>query len=149
MRNALKVWCVCAAAAAMMVSGRARGAAPADQYAPYTDSSETILDNYTKLTWQRNVSKDVTYTWDDAVKYCSERGPSWRLPTVAELLTLVDVQARRPSIDVKAFPNTPEDWFWSSSRRDSEGYRWTVTFFDGANSFDPVSFRRYVRCVRS
>jgi hypothetical protein len=101
------------------------------------------------LTWQRNVSGDAKYTWDDAVKYCSERGPSWRLPTVAELLTLVDVQARRPSIDVKAFPNSPEDWFWSSSRRDSDDYRWTVSFFDGANFDDLVSSMNYVRCVRS
>jgi hypothetical protein len=90
-------------------------------------------------------------TWDDAVKYCSELGPSWRLPTVAELLTLVDVQAKKPSIDVKAFPRTPADRFWSSSRRDSDDFRWTVDFYEGGTDWEYVIFKEahYVRCVRS
>lgn len=92
--------------------------------------------------------QDATYTWDDAVQYCAQLGPSWRLPTVAELLTLVDVQALSPSIDVKAFPRTPADGFWSSSLR-GDGYRWTVTFYNGASSFDLVSFKHCVRCVHS
>ncbi|MBH1988473.1 MAG: DUF1566 domain-containing protein [Myxococcaceae bacterium] len=56
---------------------------------------------------------------------------SWRLPSVKELRTLVDVTTSNPSIDIYAFPNTPASWFWSSTQIAGGVNAWFVYFHDG------------------
>jgi hypothetical protein len=65
-------------------------------------------------------------------------------------VTLVDERASQPAIDLKAFPGTPSDSFWTSSlfgsARSTEA--WHVTFDHGSAlyGFFKETFR--VRCVR-
>lgn len=149
MRKTSRVGSACAVAlGATILALNARSAAPDDQY---TVGSDTVFDNKTQLTWQRAPSSN-TYTWQAADDYCKELGLgglSWRLPAVREFLTLIDTEAYNPSIDARAFPNTPTTWFWSSSpSANVAGYAWIVDSKDGSSANDDIHSSHRVRCVR-
>ena len=56
----------------------------------------------------------------------------WRLPTRAELLTLVDRSRYNPAIDTTFFPDTHNDWYWTSTACAwSSSLAWCVDFSDG------------------
>src|ERR1700733_1725114 len=93
--------------------------APAGRYTIGAGAAAgTVYDTKTKLTWQRTVSS-TTYTWANAKSACrglSLNGAGWRLPTIAELLSIVDFsRTSAPLIDATAFPGTPSVVFWSST----------------------------------
>jgi hypothetical protein len=56
----------------------------------------------------------------------------WRLPSIDELLTLVDVNYRYPAADIRFFPDFNRAFYWTMSHHDQEpqGIR-TVSFDDG------------------
>jgi hypothetical protein len=62
----------------------------------------TVFDRMTDLMWQRSAS-GTTYTNAAAVAACkaSKLGgyADWRLPTVIELVSIVDYTATSPSVD--------------------------------------------------
>ena len=118
----------------------------------YTVSTDTVLDTKTALTWQRNVVA-TTYTWAGAATYCQNfnlGGMVWRLPTVKELQSLVDIRAvSPPAIDTVAFPNTPANYFWSSSPYAANtSFAWVVDFNGGDTTTNNVPPSYQVRCVR-
>ncbi|MDO9041703.1 MAG: restriction endonuclease [Desulfocapsaceae bacterium] len=92
----------------------------------------TVTDTRTCLMWRRCAQGQTwdgktckgearTYTWREAHNHHSHtfaghRG--WRLPNIDELKTLIDKSQGDPSIDSKAFPETPRLRFWSSSSED-------------------------------
>jgi hypothetical protein len=114
----------------------------------YVIANGTVYDTKTKLTWQQAPSASK-YFLADAKAYCSG---TWRLPTVKELLTIVDDSrinaSGMPAIDPVAFPGTPAYGFWSSTPPPGGGTGgWEVQFYSGfALSFGSDS-RDYVRCV--
>lgn len=92
-------------------------------------------------------------TTADAATACANlslNGRGWRLPTVKELVTLVDVSvASGPTIDSTAFPDTPSGPFWSSTPwAEAACVAWTVYVFGGNAYSDEVSNSDYVCCVR-
>ncbi len=90
----------------------------------------------------------------DAWAHCGElplAGGGWRLPSVAELQSLLDLGVCRRQggacIDPVAFPDAPGDWFWSSSSADPSV--WLVDFGHGETSLGPrENVTAHVRCVR-
>src|SRR5437868_4121788 len=52
----------------------------------YVISNGTVYDTKTKLQWQQSAASSM-YTFAAAKAFCSG---NWRLPTVKELLTIVD-----------------------------------------------------------
>jgi hypothetical protein len=113
---------------------------PGSQVAPsYTASANTVLDNVTHLVWQRTLPSayegctgkvqetDTPGTlcfWEEAKRYCASSaveswlgGLGWRLPTLIELASLIDVNQpmKPPMIDTAAFPQAPTDGYFSSS----------------------------------
>ncbi len=119
----------------------------------YTTSANVVVDNRTRLTWQRHVPPE-THTHASATSYCaglSLEGGGWRLPTVLELQYLVDDTRVNPAIDPVAFPETAVAYFWTStmySHPNYPGWPWVVWFSDGsATNFSPGAAYR-VRCVR-
>jgi Protein of unknown function (DUF1566) len=74
----------------------ARGDAPPDQYKTFLPTTPTISDNYTQLVWTRSTVAGPINTLvpANAESACSGvgLGGKWRLPTVRELLTIVDEQ---------------------------------------------------------
>ena len=146
------------AAAILLTSTFVRADAPADQYAPFDSSDTTIVDNYTKLTWNRAVGGPGTFFSAQAM--C---GGGTRLPTVKELLTLVDesphdyelVDGSNPNryIDGSAFRQTPVDEpFWTETIIAKSGGVTSsvlaVSFGNGGAVPLNVSANAYFRCVK-
>jgi hypothetical protein len=73
----------------------------------------------------------------------------WRLPTQAELLTLVHAGNQKPSIDTGFFPNTASVPYWSSTTYARiPGHAWGVHFGYGAAHAESKSVPNAVRLVR-
>jgi hypothetical protein len=117
-------------------------ATPGAKHAPnYTATVNTVVDNVTKLTWQR--SRPAIYegctasldggpqgsacTQDEARAYCKSSataislgGTGWRLPRMSELTTLWDptrleLGADELGIDLFAFPNASSADYWTDN----------------------------------
>jgi hypothetical protein len=134
------------------LSSSANGTAPTGRYT--YPASGTVHDTKTGLTWQQTAPA-MTYSWMAAKVYCGTLGPvlggtGWRLPTVKELLTVVDSsQATSPAIDPYAFPGTPASNFWSLSPvSGSPSNAWYVDFSFGHPYFNATLSMYNVRCVR-
>jgi hypothetical protein len=142
-----------AAAGALVPVTALHASAPAGRYV--IDRSDTnhmtVFDTKTKLTWERGFGVPVTY--QEAVERCqsivddnAEIG--WRLPTVKELLTLVDYGGSFGTalIDGNAFPGTRPETFWSAtpSASDTPPFR-CVDFSSG---FIGCNAMNTARCVR-
>lgn len=98
------------------------------------------------LEWQADVP-DQRFTWEGAKKYAASLGDGWRLPTVKELLTLVDYDRHNPACTV--LPDCPSEWFWSSSVfSGGTASAWSVTFNTGYADNYFVGSTARVRCVR-
>lgn len=114
---------------------------------------EIVRDTSTGLEWQA-VAFEKKMTWKEADQACRELrlgGHSdWRLPTRVELLTLVDDTRHSPAIDTDAFPNTPSDWFWTSTAYapSPTDYAWFVLFDSGSSNLDDRGSYYRVRAVR-
>ena len=75
----------------------------------------------------------------------------WRLPTVEELFLLADRTRHSPAIDTDFFPDTPSDWFWSSTVAASSpsDCAWFVYFYGGHSGWDDQDNEACVRAVRA
>ncbi len=118
----------------------------------YTPTTDTVTDTATALVWQR-VVPSASSTYADATLYCDRLtlagSTDWRLPTLIELLSIVDYSLSNPAINRTAFPSTPSQTFWSSSRfAGNNGNGWVVAFPNGNSSPNDLLDVYRVRCVR-
>jgi hypothetical protein len=130
---------------------------PIAQADHYAIAADTVRDNRTQLIWQRAVAQQAM-EWAVAVSYCQMLdlggfSSGWRLPRLAELLSVVDFSSSTPGIDVSAFPNIPQDYFWTASAAPASGppaQAHVVGFGPGESrilSIVPNVF--HVRCVHN
>jgi hypothetical protein len=130
------------------VRGTVGGGAPVCRF---TTTGNTVYDPGTRLTWQRLVAPG-TYTWAQALAYCptvSDDGGNWRLPSIAELASLVDNTRYNPSIDVSTFSGTNDATWSASPLSGSSGSAWNIRFYLGELDISlPVTSVAQVRCVR-
>ena len=110
----------------------------------------TVTNLNTGLMWQQQ-DDDVPRTWQEAVDYSKSLSLSghkdWRLPTIDELKTLVDIE-HRPTID-PIFIGTKRLSYWSSTTDAYDAsYAWHVNFYYGNVGNYNKTFGYYVRCVR-
>jgi len=131
--------------------------APPDQYRPFVRTDPEIRDAQTGLIWLRAPSAAVPFS--GAVAACPPNGPViYRVPTVKELLTLVDEQPHSEyedgglvskTIDESAFPSTPAVSFWTGSAYAQDAsMAWTVDFSTGIAEPHAKIESHPVRCVR-
>lgn len=117
----------------------------------YTTSTGTVYDTKTGLTWQQPISTQLVNN-ANAPTYCASLGSGWRVPTLKELVTIVDytVAPPGPMVDNTAFPQTPTDQEYLSMTAFATSGSWVIDFGSATicdncgsngNSF-------YVRCVR-
>jgi hypothetical protein len=105
----------------------------------YDPQTITVTDRYTGLTWQRcplgytlnnnGTIDDVTddeceavdpeADWQTALQRSAAATlaghTDWRLPNIKELDSIVELGCRLPAIDSAPFPDTPAEFFWSST----------------------------------
>src|SRR5215471_9120552 len=119
-----------------------------------TRDANVALDRVTGLMWQRNLD-DRLMAFAEAKQSCARMAlggyADWRLPSRIELVSILDVTRTQPAINVIAFPQTPSDWFWTSSvaAEDPTGSAWYVYFYFGYPKTDLVSNLFSARCVRT
>ncbi|MHB9116727.1 MAG: Lcl domain-containing protein [Burkholderiales bacterium] len=130
----------------------------------FTDNGNgTVTDAPTGLTWQQGENAlplpnwyQASGTYDvmnntTAQNFCgtlSFAGGGWRLPTRAELESLID-SSFNPTINTNYFPKAYMSSYWSSTP-DASNFQnaWLVEFSNGyAHSGNRIS-AAYVRCVR-
>ncbi len=114
-------------------------------------SQDTVIQD--KLEWQDD-SKTTTIKrdWHLANKHCKELSlggrSDWRLPSVSELYSIIDVKNFEPAIK-REFKNCKNNYYWSKSEYASdENYAWYVYFGSGSTNRNSKSSDFFVRCVR-
>lgn len=140
----------------------------------YTDNGSTVTDNITGLEWQKcNAARSgsdcsagtaAIYNWYEATgtyessynksgySVCTALyGSDWRLPTMKELVTLVNYGVQSPDATITAtyFPNTEASYHWSSNVTAAASYgAWGVHFGNGNVLGENKIYDHNVRCVR-
>jgi len=139
---------------------------PNTQYVIHGDG--TITDTTTALMWKQCVEGlsgqnctsgiEELLTWTGALQSANNINTSggfagyadWRVPNVAELVTLVEEQCTDPSINENVFPNTANKFIWSSSPDfNNDSGSWSVDFNVGTTATLQRDFPYRVRLVRS
>lgn len=101
----------------------------------YETVTETeVLDRKTGLIWMKDPKIDLNF---EQAKQYAERistinGKFWRIPTIEELVSLVDYTLCTPNTPASTFPNMLQNIYWSFSNYWGEVDRvWVVNFYDG------------------
>ncbi len=126
---------------------------PAAQYT-YDSANDSVTDSVTGLVWQYTSGAKVTLS--TAKAGCASRtngGKAWRLPTVIELLSIIDPARNSPAIDSSKFfvDLTNGSNFWTTTPAAIQpGYAWVVDFKNGGTLVvqDTASQYQFYRCVR-
>lgn len=117
-------------------------------------AEDLIFDKTTSLLWADNEqSQSLSVTFKEAQEYCSNlvigSHNNFRVPTLFELLTLVDYGRYKPAI-LRGFENTDNEVYWSTTPFvDDKDKNWAVNFKTGKTDIIAKSYDRHVRCVQS
>jgi len=115
-----------------------------------------VRDNATGLIWMADALGE-RMKWNAARNYAPAQriggNDDWRLPTIQELLSIVDYARFDPAIDTNFFrlPENGYMWFWSSTPVASSpsDYAWGVDFYYGRSGYNHQNYEGLVRPVRS
>lgn len=113
-----------------------------------------VIDRTTALMWSRENVPGGRMNWVAAAEACKKLKfgghTDWRLPTIRELLTLVDYERHEPAIDTDAF-KCESSYYWTSSPLHSSpgGCAWGVDFGFGYADWGSQGGDVYVRAVRA
>jgi hypothetical protein len=128
---------------------------PATRFTVSADG--TVYDRRTRLTWQREIAKQSSVpTWAfqyaGAQSYCAAldlAGKGYRLPTMNELLTIIDDSKQNPALDDVTFPTDYGTALVSSTPFVTDTTSvWYATLVYGMAGTAGKSNNFVVRCVR-
>jgi len=113
-----------------------------------------VKDPANNLIWEDTLhAAEEKVTHFEAQAYCQALKlgafENWRLPTLTELLSVVDYRRYKPAI-LQEFKHVDNDTiYWSStvSARTNDDF-WGIIFRDGASKTASGLYGRYIRCVR-
>jgi len=140
-----------AASLALLLTFSWMGTTPALAATAYTDNADgTVTDQATGLIWKRCAEGQswtgstcsgtpTSFTWNQANALTSTvtfAGSSvWRLPSITDLQTIVDMTASGATINATAFPNASSAAFWSATAdSDNSNNGLYVSFLYGNSS---------------
>jgi hypothetical protein len=123
-------------------------------------NNAAVLDRETGLVWERSPDTG-TRNWLVAHRFCIDRAvgnrtrKGWRLPTVQELLSLVDPTRDAPSLPAShPFSNVQSDFYWSATTfGENPALAWGAGFENDLTEpgarFTSKTLEFFVWCVRS
>jgi len=113
----------------------------------------SVVDSTQQLVWQdsHDVEKKA-FLYEEAKEYCNalilDKQDTWRLPTVYELQSIVDLTQYDPALQ-RGFHFGLSKNYWSSTLyADDKTRAWFVNFKSGSMEHSRHSYDFYVRCVR-
>lgn len=123
------------------------------EYRSFTEDNDTgiVVDNDLRVTWQQS-EEALGQNWSAANTICEdlmgpERNTDWRLPTINELVSLIDEGTSHPA-SYSVF-NTPQYHYWTSTAYYNDNtYHWKVDFMYGSTTISSATATNSVRCVR-
>ena len=123
----------------------------------------TLTDKQTGLMWKQCLEgqnggqcagKANPLSWDGAVNAAQTANNAhyagysdWRLPTVDELVSVIERQCSNPAVNLSIFPSTPAHSVWTGNR--SSANAWSVDFGIGHPFQSVMAGGKYVRLVRN
>ncbi len=123
-----------------------------------------VKDNVTGLIWEVKTNdgsihdRDNSYTWVRAQEFFIAQLNSdgfggytdWRLPSIKELGSIVDLGRDNPTIDTNYFNNGYSAFYWSGTTyAEDTDYAWYIYFYHGTdNKLKKNLSRYYARAVR-
>jgi len=129
----------------------------------FTDNGDgTVSHNKTALMWSKcSVGFDVStctgtatlVNWRQALGQAEASAlaghSDWRLPSVKEFASLVELSCVNPAINSVLFPSTQSEKYWTSSANtSSQSNAWSTLFSDGGQYSEAKSSEFYIRLVR-
>jgi hypothetical protein len=140
------------------------GLPPADspQWSPFQVRGDVVLDLRSGQLWKRCSIGQTYYgnschgtalkmDWAGAQGAAAAVGDGWRLPTKAELASLVLPYCSNPVTDPAVFPETPQVSFWSENPDSGDGVLFLAFDQAGAKNapmLRPVSYQPPAAAVR-
>lgn len=131
---------------------------------PHPTLKEVIRDEVTGLLWMKQIRENVS--WYEAKLYCDSLrvgSKTWRLPTTAELRSIVNYGKVGPAIDSVfydgedyTFRDALSNWFWASKNvqynsesadKSKPASAWIINFYDGFVEYTSRYNIYSVRCV--
>jgi Protein of unknown function (DUF1566) len=128
-------------------------AAPRPSGARFEVEGDVVSDRSTGLIWSRENVAGGSMKWAAAKEACAKLKlgghDDWRLPTIRELLTLVDYERHAPAID-PVF-KCDASYYWTSTPAASSpgACAWGVSFGNGSAGWYDRGYGYYVRAVRA
>lgn len=119
----------------------------------FTISNGVATDTKTGLEWQQ-LSEGRSPNLAAAKTYCDDLSLAgqndWRLPTIAELRSIVDRSMANPASDSTIFPTMLSMEYWTASPYVGlAGHVWYVDFYGGWSGYGAATGKtRSTRCVR-
>jgi hypothetical protein len=91
-------------------------------------NSDGVIDDRDRMNWQEALA------WCENLVYAGH--DDWRLPTIKELATIVDVNTSSPAADTGYFPDTLSSPYWSSTTGSQlPGCAWSIDFNHGDSTY--------------
>ena len=131
---------------------------------PHPTMKEVLQDEVTGLYWMKQIRENVS--WYEAKLYCDSLRvgqKTWRLPTTAELRSIVNYGKVGPAIDSVfyegedyTFRESLSNWFWASKNvqfksesadQSKPASAWIINFYDGFVEYTSRYNIYSVRCV--
>ena len=116
--------------------------------------SQAVRDNETGLVWERSLAGGSGINWASASYACINKSvagrKAWRLPSIAELLSLVDTTQNNPALPSgHPFTGILFNFYWSSTTiQDLPTFVWGVHLQAGLTTTIDKSSTVSVWCVR-
>ncbi len=111
-----------------------------------------VADDATGLTWQQPSPANDKANWNDAVLKCVALNlggqTDWRLPTLAELNTLIDFTKSNPATSNLLQTNVTLAYWSATPLANGTGNAWSVSFVIGTQQPAQMTTMNHVRCVR-
>ena len=126
-------------------------------------SNGTVLDKRFNRIWQKCSygqryihsycsEKPLPLTWKEAENYCNKLElnlKNWRVPTLSELESIMEVRNSPPSIYFEIFSGIEPYEYWSSdSVLEENGLSRKVYSFYRGYAFSVTSGKYFIRCVK-